>query len=87
MNVEIISDLCEIEGFSPETVLDELFAYLNTDQRLELVYDIARTYDIDIEELTITDIMEPIKVIEEADQHFSTYFQREFIKHFLKLYN
>ena len=90
MRVQIISDLVEVEGYTPKYVLDSLFQYLTTDQALEFAYDFERIYDLDIQSMTMQeaidqDIITPEMVINEADQYFSDYVQRDFIDHFSKM--
>lgn len=79
MKVEIISDLCEVEGLSYETVANELFQYLNSDQKLDFATSLARSFDIDIEDIWLDGGLDSEELIKEADYYFSSTVQKDFI--------
>lgn len=89
MNVEIISDLVEIENYSYRQVLDKLFDYLSAEQRINFAYYLNRIYELDVEHLTMQEaidecIVTPKDIIEEASQYFSNFVQKDFIRYFLE---
>ena len=79
MKVEIISDLCEVEGLSYETVANELFQYLNSDQKLDFATSLSQTFDIDIEDIWLDGGMDLEEIVKEADYYFSDIIQKDFI--------
>ena len=87
MKVEIISDLCEVEGLSYETIANELFQYLNSDQRLDFATSLARVFDIDINEIWDDGGIDSEDIVKEADYYFSTTVQKDFIDWIYKNYD
>ena len=86
MKVEIISDLCEVEGLSYETVANELFQYLNSDQKLDFANSLARTFDIDIEDIWLDGGLDSEDIVKESDYYFSSTVQKDFIDWIYKNY-
>lgn len=87
MKVEIISDLCEVEGLSYDTVSNGLFQYLNSDQRLDFANSLANTFDIDIEDIWLDGGMDSEDIVKESDYYFSDTVQKDFIDWIYKNYD
>ena len=87
MKVQVISDLYEVENISYETITNELFQYLNSDQLLDFATSLANTFDIDIEAVWLADGINPEDIVKESDYYFSDAIQKDFIEWVYKNYD
>lgn len=87
MKVQVISDLCEVEGLPYDIVSGELFQYLSSDQLLDFATSLANTFDIDIEAVWLADGINPEDIVKESDYYFSDTIQKDFIDWIYKNYD
>lgn len=84
MNVGLITDLYEVENYTPHQVLYSLFKYLSKEQQLDFANHTKNIYGLNVEDAFWTEVIRPEEVLEEADQFFSNFVQKDFINYFLK---
>ena len=89
MRVELISDLCEIDGWEWDYVLDSFYDYLTEDQRIKFAREIEMVFNLDVDSMTIQeaideDIVSAESILLVADTHFNNFVHKDFINNFLK---